>query len=86
MLATLIRVLDDFDAAEEALQDAFRAALEQWPRDGVPADPARLGLVSAGPFQSHRRHAAAQSASTPLEEAGRTPLTSRWSTLPRQGG
>ena len=44
VLATLIRLLGDFDAAEEALHDAFRAALEQWPRDGVPANP-RAWLV-----------------------------------------
>ncbi|HEY2850533.1 MAG TPA: sigma factor, partial [Gemmatimonadaceae bacterium] len=51
MLATLIRLLGDFDAAEEALHDAFRAALEQWPRDGVPANP-RAWLVSAGRFKA----------------------------------
>ena len=51
VLATLIRLLGDFDAAEEALQDAFRAALEQWPRDGVPANP-RSWLVSAGRFKA----------------------------------
>jgi len=39
ILATLIRVLGDFDAAEEVLQDAFAAALERWPRDGVPENP-----------------------------------------------
>jgi len=39
ILATLIRLLGDFDAAEEALQDAFRAALEQWPQAGVPENP-----------------------------------------------
>ena len=39
VLATLIRLLKDFDLAEEALHEAFRAALEQWPRDGVPANP-----------------------------------------------
>ena len=39
VLATLIRLLGDFDRAEEALHDAVRAALEQWPRDGVPANP-----------------------------------------------
>ena len=39
VLATLIRLLGDFDVAEEALHDAFRAALEQWPRDGIPANP-----------------------------------------------
>ena len=51
VLATLIRLLGDFDAAEEALHDAFRAALEQWPRDGVPANP-RAWLVSAGRFEA----------------------------------
>jgi RNA polymerase sigma-70 factor (ECF subfamily) len=51
VLATLIRLLGDFDVAEEALQDAFRAALEQWPRDGVPANP-RSWLVSAGRFKA----------------------------------
>jgi RNA polymerase sigma-70 factor (ECF subfamily) len=51
VLATLIRLLGDFDAAEEALQDAFRAALEQWPVDGVPANP-RAWLVSAGRFKA----------------------------------
>src|SRR2546421_4583772 len=51
VLATLIRLLGDFDAAEEALHDAFRAALEQWPRDGVPANP-RAWLVSAGRFKA----------------------------------
>ena len=51
VLATLIRVLGDFDRAEEALQDAFAAALEQWPREGVPANP-RAWLVSAGRFKA----------------------------------
>ncbi len=51
VLATLIRLLGDFDLAEEALHDAFRAALEQWPRDGVPANP-RTWLVSAGRFKA----------------------------------
>src|SRR5215217_5354323 len=51
VLATLIRLLGDFDTAEEALQDAFRAALEQWPRDGVPANP-RAWLVLAGRFKA----------------------------------
>jgi len=51
VLATLIRLLGDFDAAEEALHDAFRAALEQWPRDGVPKNP-RAWLVSAGRFKA----------------------------------
>ena len=51
VLATLIRLLGDFDLAEEALHDAFRAALEQWPSDGVPANP-RAWLVSAGRFKA----------------------------------
>jgi len=51
VLATLIRLLGDFDLAEDALHDAFRAALEQWPRDGVPANP-RAWLVSAGRFKA----------------------------------
>jgi RNA polymerase sigma-70 factor (ECF subfamily) len=51
VLATLIRLLGDFDLAEEALHEAFRAALEQWPRDGVPASP-RAWLVSAGRFKA----------------------------------
>jgi RNA polymerase sigma-70 factor (ECF subfamily) len=51
VLAALIRLLGDFDAAEEALHDAFRAALEQWPRDGIPGNP-RSWLVSAGRFKA----------------------------------
>ena len=51
VLATLIRLLGDFELAEEALHEAFRAALEQWPRDGVPDRP-RAWLVSAGRFKA----------------------------------
>ena len=51
VFATLIRLLGNFDIAEEALHDAFRAALEQWPRDGVPANP-RAWLVSTGRFKA----------------------------------
>ena len=51
VLATLIRLLGDFDIAEEALHDAFAAAVEQWPRDGVPDNP-RAWLVSAGRFKA----------------------------------
>jgi RNA polymerase sigma-70 factor (ECF subfamily) len=51
VLASLIRLLGDFDLAEDALHDAFRAALEQWSRDGVPANP-RAWLVSAGRFKA----------------------------------
>jgi len=47
VLATLIRLLNDFDLAEEGLQDAFLVALEQWPREGVPANPSAW-LVSTG--------------------------------------
>ncbi|WP_116302147.1 RNA polymerase sigma factor [Alkalilimnicola ehrlichii] len=58
ILATLIRLLGDFDRAEEAMQDAFAAAVTQWPREGVPANP-RAWLVSAGRFKAIdrlRRH------------------------------
>src|SRR5438874_1814094 len=51
VLATLIRLIGDFDLAEEALHDAFTSAVEQWPRDGVPANP-RAWLVSAGRFKA----------------------------------
>ena len=51
VLATLIRLLGDFDRAEEALHDAFAAAVEQWSREGVPANP-RAWLVSAGRFKA----------------------------------
>jgi RNA polymerase sigma-70 factor (ECF subfamily) len=51
VLATLIRLLGDFDMAEEALHDAFIAAVEQWPREGVPRNP-RAWLVSTGRFKA----------------------------------
>jgi predicted RNA polymerase sigma factor len=51
VLATLIRLLGDFDLAEEARQDAFEAALEQWPARGIPANPSAW-LIGAG----RRRH------------------------------
>lgn len=51
ILATLIRLLGDFDLAEEALQDAFAAALVQWSRDGLPSNP-RAWLISAGRFKA----------------------------------
>src|SRR5574339_1119233 len=66
VLATLIRLLGDFDLAEEALSEAFRAALEQWPKEGLPANP-RAWLVSAGRFKmidAIRR----QSRFSPLED------------------
>jgi RNA polymerase sigma-70 factor (ECF subfamily) len=70
VLATLIRLLGDFDLAEEALHDAFRAALEQWQRDGIPANP-RAWLVSAGRFKAIdtlRRRARFDAALTDLAE------------------
>jgi RNA polymerase sigma-70 factor, ECF subfamily len=51
VLATLIRLIGDFDLAEDALHDAFAAALEQWPRDGMPSNP-RAWLVSTGRFKA----------------------------------
>jgi RNA polymerase sigma-70 factor, ECF subfamily len=51
VLATLIRLLGDFDIAEEALHDAFAAAVTQWPSDGIPANP-RAWLVSTGRFKA----------------------------------
>ncbi|MBA3968151.1 MAG: RNA polymerase sigma factor [Nitrospirales bacterium] len=51
VLATLIRLLGDFDAAEEALHEAFAVAVEQWTRDGIPANP-RAWLVSTGRFKA----------------------------------
>ncbi|KRB40454.1 RNA polymerase sigma factor [Phenylobacterium sp. Root700] len=51
VLATLIRLLGGFDAAEEALHEAFAAAAEQWPREGVPTNP-YAWLVSAGRFRT----------------------------------
>lgn len=70
VLATLIRLLGDFDLAEEALHDAFAAALKQWPHEGLPTNP-RAWLVSAGRFKAidHLRRRARFDAS--LEEIAR---------------
>src|SRR3954470_14104636 len=51
VFATLIRLLGDFDTAEEAMHEAFASAVESWPRDGVPGNP-RAWLVSAGRFKA----------------------------------
>jgi RNA polymerase sigma-70 factor (ECF subfamily) len=51
ILATLIRLLGDFDLAEDAMHDAFAAAVERWPKDGVPSNP-RAWLVSTGRFKA----------------------------------
>ena len=70
VFATLIRLLGDFDLAEEALHDAFASAVEQWPRDGVPANP-RAWLVSAGRFKAidaMRRRARFDASLTELAE------------------
>ncbi|MFN8482388.1 MAG: RNA polymerase sigma factor [Anaerolineae bacterium] len=70
IFASLVRLLGDFDLAEDALQDAFRAAVEQWPRDGVPANP-RTWLISAGRFKAidrMRRKARFDAALTTLGE------------------
>lgn len=74
ILATLIRLLGDFDLAEDALHDAFRAASEQWPKEGVPANP-RAWLVSAGRFKaidSMRRSARFDASQAALAEQLRT--------------
>lgn len=72
VLATLIRLLGDFELAEEGLHEAFTAALEQWPREGIPNNP-RAWLTAAGRFRGidarrrRQRHAAALEALGALE-------------------
>lgn len=71
VLATLIRLLGDFDLAEEAMHEAFRAALEQWPAEGVPARP-RAWIISTGRFKAIdalRRRAKFESSLEALNEA-----------------
>jgi RNA polymerase sigma-70 factor, ECF subfamily len=51
IFATLIRLLGDFDLAEDAMHEAFRAAMEQWPHEGLPSNP-RAWLVSTGRFKA----------------------------------
>ena len=70
VLATLIRLLGDFDLAEEAMHDAFAAAVEQWPREGMPANP-RAWLVSTGRFKAidaMRRRARFDASQTEIAE------------------
>jgi RNA polymerase sigma-70 factor (ECF subfamily) len=70
VLATLIRLLGDFDLAEEAMQEAFSAAVERWPQDGVPRNP-RAWLVSTGRFKaidSLRRRARFDASLRPLAD------------------
>ncbi|HSN21729.1 MAG TPA: RNA polymerase sigma factor [Usitatibacter sp.] len=67
VLATLIRQLGDFDLAEEALHEAFVAAVEQWPREGVPGNP-RAWLVSTGRFKAIDRLRRRSKHEVPLED------------------
>ena len=76
ILATLIRLLGDFDLAEEALHDAFTAAMEQWPRDGVPGNSARLAGLGR-PLQGDRPDAPARAVRRVARRAGRAPRRSR---------
>ena len=80
ILATLIRLLGDFDLAEDALQDAFAAAARQWPRDGVPANP-RAWLVSTGRFKAIDALRRKSRLDTPLDE-----LEERMEVAAHQGG
>ncbi|MEJ2379406.1 MAG: RNA polymerase sigma factor [Pseudolabrys sp.] len=66
ILATLIRLLGDFTLAEDALHDAFRAAMEEWPKQGMPKNP-RAWLVSAGRFKAIDRIRRQSKLDTPLE-------------------
>jgi RNA polymerase sigma-70 factor (ECF subfamily) len=67
ILATLIRLVGDFDRAEDAMHDAFRAALEQWPAEGLPANPGAW-LISTGRFKAIDRRRRSR-LEAPLEEA-----------------
>src|SRR6516164_1608515 len=70
ILATLIRLLGDFDLAEDALHDAFRAALERWPKEGVPDNP-RAWLIATGRFKgidAMRRRVRFDSSQTAISE------------------
>jgi RNA polymerase sigma-70 factor, ECF subfamily len=81
ILATLIRLLGDFDRAEDAMQDAFRAALEQWPRDGIPAQP-RTWLISTGRFKAIDALRRAAKFETPLADVADRLAADANSTLP----
>lgn len=69
VLGTLIRLLGDLDLAEDAMHEAFRAALEQWPRDGVPNNPGAW-LISAGRFRAIDKLRRKARFEAPLEDAG----------------
>src|ERR1041384_674234 len=72
ILATLIRLLRDFDLAEDGLHDAFGAALEKWPAEGVPDNP-RAWLVSTGRFKAIDRLRRRARFETPLESLAELP-------------
>jgi len=72
ILATLIRLLRDFDLAEDGMHDAFAAALESWPRDGVPGNP-RAWLVSTGRFKAIDRLRRTARFNTPLDGLAEVP-------------
>jgi hypothetical protein len=82
ILATLIRLLGDFELAEDALHDAFSAALEQGPVQGIPANP-RAWLVSGRPVQSYRCHSTARPIRGNLGLQSQTNSKPRPATLPR---
>jgi RNA polymerase sigma-70 factor (ECF subfamily) len=73
VLATLIHLLGDFDRAEEALHDAFAAAVEQWPQKGVPANP-RAWLVSTGRFKAIDAMRKGARFGTSLEDLAHQPI------------
>jgi RNA polymerase sigma-70 factor (ECF subfamily) len=80
VLATLIRLLGDFDLAEEALHEAFAAAVEQWPREGTPTNP-RAWLVSTGRFKAIdaiRRRARFDASQAELAERLEAETTGPW--------
>src|ERR1044071_7949709 len=84
VLATLIRLLGDFDLAEDAFHDAFQAAIEQWPTDGVPSNP-RAWLVSAGRFKAIDRLRRRARFETPLESLAELPDASAKIPLDQEG-
>ncbi len=88
VLATLVRLLGDLDVAEEALQDAFGAAFERWPSQGVPNNP-RAWLVSTGRFKGidalrrrGRGEALTQQLAREATETESAPSVELWDTVP----